>query len=210
MSPSIFRRAYVGSFSLIAIALVLMTLGGCSGVTTREIIGEPSAKTAKAMEGTWQVGEAVFQIKDVGDGKISMATTEWKDNKWQLTTFTCVVSTFNGQEFIHLPASVLTKDEPDKHRIKGNPEEYFFARLFYYTHEPRTVVAHLASVKAFRQAVEDKMLKGTIISDENAKIDKTKVRLQASAKEIEAFLTSEDFPGSKFSAEDPLVYVRIK
>lgn len=207
---SLFRRSSTYAFTLIAVTLALLTLGGCSGVTTREIIGEPSAKTGKAMEGTWQVGTAVFQIKDTGDGKISMATTDWKNNQWEVTTMHCIVTTLNDQTLIHLPASVLTKDETGQHKYGGKPEEYIFARLLFYGEEPGTVVIYRPDLNVFRQAVEEQTLKGTVISEGKGKMDKTKIRLQSTAKEIAEFMTSEDYPAPKFSSEDPLVYVRIK
>ncbi len=168
-------------------ALLLLTLGACSSVTTTHLIGEPiDAEHAARIEGAWTGGDSVFFVHNLGDGKAHVATTRWSDGEQKFTI---------EQDTVFLRAlgeAVILQIA--EQREKENETRYSLTRLLIT--ESSEIIYLAADADRFAAAIKRGELKGEAQGDGEvvegfAATQSNDVRLTGSKAEIDAYLTPE-------------------
>lgn len=175
------------------LVFTLLGTAGCSSVSSIQPIGEPvKDNLAEYFNGVWASDDGVVHCRAVGEGRLRIASVEWKDGDFRLNHMDILITEHNGARFMHL----VQKTKSDA------PVRYFFSRI--NASGKRHLVSFGPDIPAFAQAIEQNQLSGTVERKNKiitAKIDGPK-------KELEAFLTKERI-GTLFIAGKPGVLSRV-
>lgn len=138
---------------LAAIAFIVLTLSGCTVVTSARPVGQPILMD---LAGTWRVSmtggaesvEEVYFLRLMPDGSIAGAKVNAgrdEHGPFTLEVFEVVVSTHKGALYLNFKV-------PERARSDGK-RGYYFLRALVGPQEPETFILLPARVDTFREAV---------------------------------------------------------
>ncbi len=173
--------------ALLLILVCLLLSLGCNVVTTPHQVGEPVAgDLAGELDGVWEIGDEVWHVKFLKDGRLALARAEWGGERFRLTELSAVLTRGEDTEYLHF----LDPDSPpDRPR-------YLLARQI---RDEGMAVLWFPKVEVFKAAVETGELQG--------KLDDGDVELAGTRERLIEFLRAPAH--ERFELEAPLVARRI-
>jgi len=172
---------------------VFLFAAGCSSVSSMHPVGVADAELGERLTGTWEANGESVHIHHIADGVIRIAGVQWKDNAFKLSEFTATVTRNKLVGYVNL----WHEGKEDE------PTTYSFMRILSVDDEHLVVVG--PEVGAFKQAVNDGDLKGTVTERENS----TSVVLKGEKGELDDYILPSR-AGQQFSLSSPMVLRRLK
>ena len=190
------RMKKIQALIRVAPAVVLCTLIGCSTVTTVSPFGRTLATDLSAeLDGTWVGAEGnQLQIHCDGDGRLTYALTEWKEDQggFVLETGDGVLTSIGDHVFFN--------DIEDQEGEEASTYSFLLIRAI-----DGQLVVWLPNVDEFRSLVEEEILKGTIEEEEHSE----NIVLTGSSEEIAKAVESLDLAKLFDWSEPAIVLVRM-
>ena len=181
--------------TLLALAAALASLlpMGCSSVSSPFVVGEPIKEDLSSkVNGIWKVGDAVYYAKQVRNGELRVATTEWTSDTFRLVATTVLLTEYQGGMYINYLSPEPPKDKP----------EYFFARCGFA--DDGSLVAYGPVAEVFAQGVGKKELQGEINRSEHT----VNVKITGGKESFLKFIQN-DKVAEQFTLSQPLIVHRI-
>jgi len=199
----------------LCVMLGLILLVGCQAVTSTAMIGDKSEKVAQAVQGVWKFNDAVFYAKATGNGRVDLSTVQWKDDKWQLQTFTLYATTLGDHAYLNVQpvennASQSTAKPSDKEAKDAPVPTYAILQLLYDVDSGARTADSLVVLMPRQQAFESAVTQGKLPGKVDGKSEgkpAPHVHLTASAQVLNAFVQAA---GQKlFDDAHPQVLTRL-
>jgi hypothetical protein len=183
--------AWVKLFSV----LVLLCLTGCNVVTSSEILGTPSSGqeiNTMEMDGVWLLEDSPVSVKRINESELRVAGIEWKDDHFQLSESTVVLTTDQDVPYVN----VLNPESPHE------KPEYLFCRVLSVKDEEIILIPPKCST--FESAVKEKLLAGKVEKQEYS----TLVHLTPTKEELDSFVDPEKV-ADQFDITKPIVFRKL-
>ena len=188
---------YIPPFFLISLFLLL---GGCSSVTTNNIIGtNPLVLTEEKWNGTWLHGNGTvtFKVLDSEKGLLQLVWLDDKNGKYVANAMT--VQIMEGMEWNYL--NVIESEERKKH-----PDSYLWGRV---KKERNILYFWYPKVEHFKIAVNENLIKGwTLTDDKGNSYDESGVELSDSSGNIIALVEANE--AKYFEWDSPIVLIKLQ
>ena len=144
-------------FSMLALAGLLMA--GCSSVTMKEPFPDSALSMEKRnkLSGTWLLDDTVLHVAFDSNGVPSLATTDWENDRFVLSTFRPHAAKRRNTLYFSMPA------EPS-----GTASNQIFAEIAL---NGDRMFVWLPDVEFFRSQIEAGKIKGTIDGSDDIVIE---------------------------------------
>lgn len=159
------------SCAAFAAALLIVSIG-CESMHSTVLIGENATLDPDSWNGPWQIYDTVVHMRIGEGGVVHTATADWSDSvgAFELTKMDFIVTSLGSSHYIHVEIDEEETQEAEETAHLGSanakagddlqPTRYHLARL--EQPEADTIVLYWADSDAFRIAIEEGRLKGTI------------------------------------------------
>lgn len=181
---------------LILLIGLAITLGGCSSVSSKHLIGAPVQEDLSAQfDGAWDFGDDnIGYIKYLGNGQLRIAGAEWERDHFKFSEMTVTLTECGNNRFVNVH---------DEESVSDKDMDYLFGYCKFV--DETYFMVWLPKTELFDQAIAKGSLKGKILQDKNSKT----ISLTDSSENICLFLKKYKIE-ELFKLEDPMIYRRIR